>query len=39
VSVPRPSTELSGIVLQVLLVTVLRWLLRHLLSLVLLSRH
>ncbi|MEO8060099.1 MAG: hypothetical protein ABI671_17430 [Burkholderiales bacterium] len=35
VSAPRPSTELSGVVLQVLLITVLRWLLRHLLSLVL----
>ena len=34
-SAPRPSTELSGVVLQVLLITVLRWLLRHLLSLVL----
>lgn len=34
VSAPQPSTELSGTVLQVLLVIVLRWLLRHLLSLV-----
>lgn len=37
VSKARTSTELLGIVLQVLLVTVLRWLLRHLLSLVLIT--